>query len=76
MEQLTFRYATEQDCGLILHFIRELASYEKMSGEVVATQELLREWIFENKKAEVIFACQPEKPTKLPREKYAICPRA
>ena len=47
MKQLTFRYATEQDCGLILHFIRELASYEKMSGEVAATQELLREWIFE-----------------------------
>ena len=57
MEQLTFRYATEQDCGLILHFIRELASYEKMSGEVVATPELLREWIFERKRAEVIFAC-------------------
>lgn len=56
MEQLTFRYATEQDCGLILHFIRELANYEKMSDEVVATQELLREWIFEKKKAEVIFA--------------------
>ena len=57
MKQLTFRYATEQDCGLILHFIRELASYEKMSREVVATQELLREWIFEKKKAEVIFVC-------------------
>ena len=57
MKQLTFRYAAEQDCGLILHFIRELASYEKMSDEVVATQELLREWVFEKKKAEVIFAC-------------------
>ena len=57
MEQLTFRYATEQDCGLILHFIRELACYEKMLNEVVATPELLREWIFEKKKAEVIFAC-------------------
>ena len=57
MEQLTFRCATEQDCGLILHFIRELASYEKMLDEVVATPELLREWIFEKKRAEVIFAC-------------------
>ena len=57
MEQLTFRFAVEQDCGLILHFIRELASYEKMLDEVVATPELLREWIFEKKKAEVIFAC-------------------
>ena len=57
MEQLSFRYATELDCGLILRYIRDLASYEKMSDEVVATPELLREWIFEKKKAEVIFAC-------------------
>ena len=57
MKPLTFRYAAEQDCDLILHFIRELAGYEKMSNEVVATPELLREWIFEKKKAEVIFAC-------------------
>ena len=57
MEQLTFRYATEPDCGTILHFIRELAIYENMLDEVVATEELLREWIFEKKKAEVIFAC-------------------
>lgn len=27
-----------------------------MQNEVVATEELLRQWIFENKKAEVIFA--------------------
>ena len=35
------------DCGLILYFIGELAAYEKMSDEVIATEELLREWIFE-----------------------------
>ena len=29
-----------------------------MSDEVVATEELLREWIFEKKKAEVIFALE------------------
>ena len=57
MEQLTFRYATEADCGVILHFIRELAIYENMLDEVVATEELLREWIFEKKKAEVLLAC-------------------
>ena len=57
MNELTFRYATEQDCGVILGFIRELAIYEDMLDDVVATEELLREWIFEKKKAEVIFAC-------------------
>lgn len=61
MEQLTFRYASEKDCGLILYFIRELASYEKLLDEVVATEKLLCEWIFEKKRAEVIFACKDEK---------------
>ena len=50
--------ATENDCGEILHFINELAAYEKMSDDVVATEELLKEWIFEKQKAEVIFAVE------------------
>ena len=50
------RYAEEKDAALILEFIRALAEYEKMSDEVVATEELLQEWVFEKKKAEVIFA--------------------
>ncbi len=58
MNGLTFRFAEEKDGGLILHFIKELAAYEKLSDQVVATEELLREWIFEKKKAEVIFACE------------------
>ena len=55
MSMLTFRYAKEQDCEKILFFIRELAKYEHMEDDVIATPELLREWIFEKKKAEVIF---------------------
>lgn len=58
MESLTFRQATEADVSLILQFIRELADYEKLLSEVVATEELLREWIFVQKKAEVIFAVE------------------
>ena len=50
-----FRFANENDVALILQFIRELADYEKMLDEVVATEELLKEWIFEKQKAEVIF---------------------
>lgn len=53
---LSFRYAEKKDCALILKFIQDLAQYEKMLEEVVATQELLEEWIFDKKKAEVIFA--------------------
>ncbi|MCR5371391.1 MAG: GNAT family N-acetyltransferase, partial [Clostridium sp.] len=46
-----------KDSGLILSFIRGLAEYEKMSDQVVATEDLLSEWIFEKKKAEVMFVC-------------------
>ena len=56
MEKCMFRFAQEEDAALILQFIRELAEYEKMLDEVVATEELLNEWIFDKKKAEVIFA--------------------
>ena len=59
--QVNFRFAKRQDVPLILKFIRELAEYEKMLDEVIATEELLHEWIFEKKKAEVIFACENEK---------------
>lgn len=54
MSFLTFRMATPADVPTILFFIRELAAYEKMQDQVVATEELLQEWIFEKKKAEVL----------------------
>ena len=41
MEQFQFRYAEEKDTALILQFIKELAEYEHMLNEVVATEELL-----------------------------------
>ena len=56
MKPASYRFATQSDVGLILQFIRELAQYEKMLPEVVATEALLREWIFEKQKAEVLFA--------------------
>lgn len=58
MADTVFRQAEEKDVGLILGFIKGLAEYEKLSDEVVATEEILREWIFEKKKAEVIFAVE------------------
>ena len=53
-----FRFAEENDVSLILYFIKELAKYEEMLDEVVATEETLKEWIFDKKKAEVIFALE------------------
>ena len=58
MNNFEIRYATEKDAALILDFIRGIAEYEKMADEVVATEELLQEWIFEKKSAEVIFAME------------------
>ena len=55
-EAVSFRFAQRSDVDLILRFIRELAAYEKMEQEVVATPELLETWIFDKQKAEVIFA--------------------
>ena len=48
---LTFRMAERKDAPLILQFIRELARYEKLEQEVVATESLLEEWIFDKGKS-------------------------
>ena len=61
MAHTEIRFAREGDEGLILGFIRELAAYEKMSDLVVANEALLREWIFDKKKAEVLFAVEEGK---------------
>ena len=58
MPELTFRFAEERDCALILQFIQGLAEYERMADQVIATEALLQEWVFEKKKAEVLFACE------------------
>ena len=59
--KLTFRYAERKDVPLILHFIKDLAEYEKMLDEVVADEATLEEWIFDQKKAEVLFAMEEGK---------------
>jgi len=56
------RYATEHDTKLILKFIKDLAEYEKLSDEVVATEELLREWLFVKQKAEVLIGEMDGRP--------------
>lgn len=60
-ENITFRYAERKDTELILNFILELARYEKLEQEVVATPEILEEWLFDKQKAEVIFAMLGER---------------
>lgn len=56
MQNQTFniRQAVPDDVNLILQFIQKLGAYEKLSHEVMATEEKLRKTLFEQKMAEVI----------------------
>lgn len=58
MAKIEYRFAEEKDVALVLQFVKELAEYEKMLDEVVATEEMMKEWIFHKNKAEVIFALE------------------
>ena len=54
---LALRPATVADVALVLAFIRDLAEYERLAHEVVATEPLLRETLFgERPGAEVVIA--------------------
>ncbi len=49
------RFAEKEDAALILRFIKGLADYERLSQEVTATEDLLRETLFGRRQvAEVI----------------------
>lgn len=62
MNNFTIRQANINDVSTILSFIKALAEYEDMSDQVVATEELLKEWLFEKKKAEVLLAMEGDTP--------------
>lgn len=53
--KVEYRWAVRDDVPLILNLIRALADYEHMLDQVVATEEELAYWLFEAKKAEVLF---------------------
>ena len=54
---LSIREATRKDTPLILSFIKDLAAYEKLSHEVVATEQILEKTLFgERTVAEVLIA--------------------
>lgn len=62
LEDFRLRFAEINDTPLILEFIKELADYEKMLHEVVATEEVLKESLFERKMAEVVIGEYKNKP--------------
>ncbi len=61
--EIVIRATAPEDAPLILDFIRGIAEYEKLSHEVVATEETLRESLFgENRCAECLLAFLDDKP--------------
>ena len=54
IQAFKIRQAKENDVRLILQFIKGLGEYEKLSNEVVATEEKLHKTLFQQKMAEVI----------------------
>ena len=51
---LVIRNAKEEDVSILLDLIREIAEYEKMSDQVIATEETLMESIFKNNRANAL----------------------
>ena len=59
---MKIKIATINDIPLILEFIKELADYEQLLDQVVATEQILKEKLFgDTKYAEVIFAYEEDK---------------
>lgn len=55
-ENFVIRPVKREESGKILDFIKYIAEYEKMLDQVVATEELLDEWIFQKGLVDVLFA--------------------
>jgi GNAT superfamily N-acetyltransferase len=54
--EISIRKAERGDTGLIFRFVCELADYERLSGDVTATPEILEESLFDKNQAEAIIA--------------------
>ena len=62
IEGFTLRETDENDLSLILGFIKEIAEYEKLAHAVEATEESLKKYVFEKRRAEVLIVEKDEKP--------------
>ncbi|ASW43788.1 GNAT family N-acetyltransferase [Clostridium isatidis] len=54
IENFKLRKAEERDISLVYSLIKEMAEYEKLSHEVVGTEEILRKSVFEKRRAEIL----------------------
>lgn len=57
MYRIKIKKATKEDVPIILGFIKDLAEYENLSKDVVATEKSLQKWLFgKNAVAETLIA--------------------
>ena len=54
LDKLVIRDAKESDIKVLLNLIKEIAEYEKMSDQVIATEETLMESIIKNNRANAL----------------------
>jgi GNAT superfamily N-acetyltransferase len=63
VSSLLIRPAVEQDVPLVLSFIQQLAEYERLTHEVVVTEDMLRESLFGTRRcAEVLLGYFENEP--------------
>ncbi|MDF2690843.1 MAG: family N-acetyltransferase [Gammaproteobacteria bacterium] len=63
MQNFSIKHAVKEDVALILSFIKELAEFEKLAHEVVATEAILSESLFGSRPyAEAIIAYVNQMP--------------
>jgi GNAT superfamily N-acetyltransferase len=61
--EISIRAARADEVSVVLRFIRDLATYEHLEQQVVATEETLREALFGPRPyAEVVFGCVDGQP--------------
>ena len=52
--ELHIKNAEVNDIPILITLIQELADYERLSKEAVATEDLLKHWLFEKERAEAL----------------------
>ena len=56
MSDFCCTFVAMSDVLLLLEFIKGIARYEKMEGEVIASPEVLEQEMFDEHRAEAVFA--------------------
>lgn len=62
VEKFSLRETTEKDIALIIDFIKEIATYEKLLDQVTVNEERIKKFVFDKRRAEILIAEFDDKP--------------